>query len=356
MNDQEREAIATIALMAAFADGKKADAERDEIRRVAETLDEGQAGDGRVPMARLYRDVLLGRVALDEVAVRLGSAETRQLAYELAVGVVDADGLRNDAETAFLSRLSGKLALEAGAAGETLAQADALATAPLGGEPIASGSAPVPAASESVAAGNESIAVGGEPKASLPATAGESGQAGQPGQVVPSDADLDKLILNASILNGALELLPQSMASMAIIPLQMRMVYNIGARHGYSLDRGAIKELLATLGVGVTGQYLEDVGRKLLGGLLGKVGGKAFKGVGSAATGVAFSFATTWAIGQVARRYYAGGRTMSSASLRSSFDSLLGEARGLQARYAPQIEDQSRRIDLGKLLQQVRGN
>ena len=58
---------------------------------------------------------------------------------------------------------------------------------------------------------------------------------------------------------------------MAIIPLQMRMVYNIGACYDYTLDKGAIRDLLATLGVGVTGQYLEDVGRKLLGGLLGKL-------------------------------------------------------------------------------------
>ena len=45
------------------------------------------------------------------------------------------------------------------------------------------------------------------------------------------------MILNYSILNGALELLPQSMASMAIIPLQMKMVYRIGKEHGYELDR-----------------------------------------------------------------------------------------------------------------------
>ncbi len=343
MNDQEREAIATIALLSALADGNKADAERDEIRRVAETLDEGQAGDARVPMARIYRDVLLGRIAIDEVAARLGSAETRQLAYELAVGVVDADGLRNDAETAFLSRLSGTLGLDAGSAGATLAQADALATAPLGGLPA------------TIAGSTGSTGSAPSTSSNAPAPTAQADQPGQPARVTPSDAEIDKLILNASILNGALELLPQSMASMAIIPLQMRMVYSIGASHGYSLDRGAIKELLATLGVGVTGQYLEDVGRKLLGGLLGKVGGKAFKGIGRAATGVAFSFATTWAIGQVARRYYAGGRTMSSESLRTSFDSLVVEARGLQTRYAPQIEDQSRRIDLGKLLQQVRG-
>ena len=84
-----------------------------------------------------------------------------------------------------------------------------------------------------------------------------------------SDAELDKSILNHALLNGALELLPQSWASMAIIPMQVKMVYSIGKAHGVALDPGHIKEFIATAGVGLTGQYLEQFGRKLLGGLLG---------------------------------------------------------------------------------------
>ena len=108
---------------------------------------------------------------------------------------------------------------------------------------------------------------------------------------------------------------------MAIIPLQIKMVYGIGKAHGVELDQGHIKEFIAAAGVGLTSQYLEQFGRKLLGGLLGKAAGKAFGKMGSAATGMAFSFATTYALGQVARRYYAGGRTMSTALLRSAFSS-----------------------------------
>ena len=55
------------------------------------------------------------------------------------------------------------------------------------------------------------------------------------------------MILNAAIMNGALELLPQSLASMAIIPLQMKLVYRIGTEYGYELDRGHVKDLLAIL-------------------------------------------------------------------------------------------------------------
>jgi uncharacterized protein (DUF697 family) len=164
------------------------------------------------------------------------------------------------------------------------------------------------------------------------------------------------MILNYSILNGALELLPQSMASMAIIPLQMKMVYRIGKEHGYELDRGHIKDLLATMGIGLTGQYLEDIGRKVIGGLFGKVAGRMAGGLARGATGAAFSFATTYALGQVARRYYAGGRTMSTQVLKDAYASLLVQGRGLQAQYAPQIEQQARTVDVGKIVQMVRAS
>jgi uncharacterized protein (DUF697 family) len=176
-----------------------------------------------------------------------------------------------------------------------------------------------------------------------------------PARAAP-DADLDRMILNHSILNGALELLPQSMASMAIIPLQMKMVYRIGKAHGYELDRGHIKDLLAAMGVGLTGQYLEDVGRKLIGGLFGKAAGGLVGSLARGATGVAFSFATTYALGQVARRYYAGGRTMNTQMLKDAYTSTLGQARGLQAQYMPQIEQQARTVDMGKIVQMVRAS
>ena len=136
------------------------------------------------------------------------------------------------------------------------------------------------------------------------------------------------MIVNASILNGALELLPQSLASMAIIPLQMRLVYRIGAKHGHSLDRGHITEFLGVLGIGATSQIIESVAGRLLGGLfksaskqvLGKTGGKLAGKFGRSAGGALMTFATTYALGQVARQYYAGGRTLASIDLKRAFD------------------------------------
>ena len=77
--------------------------------------------------------------------------------------------------------------------------------------------------------------------------------------------------------------------------------------------------------------------------------------VGGAATGMAFSFATTYALGQVAKRYYAGGRVMSTALLQDSFQSLLGPAKQMQAQYLPQIQQKAQTLDAAKVLAMVRG-
>ncbi len=311
MNPPDKQAVLTIALLAAFADGAASDAEREAVRRVIESL-----GGDEVNAAALYQDVLLKRASVASAAAQLAAPELKQLAYELAVGVCDADRLRNDAETRFLAELGNALGLTQPQIAQPAATADALATMPL-----------------------DSAAPAGALVASQPA--------------VP-DAELDRMILNCAILNGALELLPQSMASMAIIPLQMKMVYRVGKAHGYELDRGHITDLLAAMGVGLTGQYLEQIGRKLVGGLFGRIAGDIVGGLARGATGVAFSFATTYALGQVAKRYYAGGRTMTAPMLKDAFDGMLGEAKQLQARYLPQIEQKARSVDVDEIVQLVR--
>jgi len=106
--------------------------------------------------------------------------------------------------------------------------------------------------------------------------------------------------------------------------------------------------------VGLGSQLVEEFGRKLVGGLLGKLGGGLLGGLGSQATGSAMSFATTYALGQLARRYYAGGRTMSADLLRETYQSLLAEARTLRQRYAGEIEQKARTLDPSQLLGMVR--
>jgi uncharacterized protein (DUF697 family) len=293
--------------MAAFTDGDKHEREREEIKRVASSL----AGDGSTHIAALYQDVLLKRVSLDQAAAALSTRESKQLAYEMAVCVCDADGAQSEAERAFLHELRGKLALDAGHAQAYTEQAETIATAPV-----------------------------------APAAAGYAS--------AMSPDEMDKTILNASILNGALELLPESLATMAIIPLQMKLVYRIGKSYGFDLDRGHIKDFLATIGVGLTSQYLEQAGRKLLGGLLGRMGGGLLGGIGKQAVSSGMSFASTYALGHVAKRYYAGGRTLSTQMLRDSFEGMLGEAKTLQTRYLPDMQAKARTLDAAQIVNMVR--
>ena len=320
MNTAEQRAVLNIMVHAALADGRKSDVERTAVRDAAESL----AGEGGAALAGVYQDVLLKRVTVADAAAALPSIEHRQLAYEMAVCVCDADGRMTEPERQFLARLA------------ALLQLDSNVTAPLDKQ------------AEDMA---ELAATAAPAAPTAPAAAGPVVGA----TTKSSEADQDRSVLNYAILNGALELLPQSWASMAVIPLQIKMVYGIGKEYGYELDQGHIRELLATLGVGLTSQYLEQFGRKLLGGLLGKVGGKMVGQFGRAATGVAFSFATTYALGQVARRYYAGGRQMNSALMQESFQNLLEPAKQMQARYLPQIQERAGSLDAGQIMALVRG-
>ena len=309
MTTEETRAILSLALMAAFVDGDKHARERAEIRRIADNLTQA---DG-VHLPTLVQDVLMKRVQLEHIAAALPGADARQLAYEMAVCVCDADGLHSPAELRFLEQAKAALALAPAAADGFLQQADAVAAAPL------AEAAPAPV------------------------------------RPTVDEAALDKSILNAAVLNGALELLPESLSTMAIIPLQMRLVFNVGKAHGYQLDSGHIKDFLATVGVGLTSQYLEQAGRKLLGGLLGKLGGGLLGGVGKQAVSSGMSFATTYALGHVAKRYYAGGRVLSTQLLKDSYTSLTQQAQVLHQQYLPQMREQARTLDAAKVMALVRG-
>ena len=116
-----------------------------------------------------------------------------------------------------------------------------------------------------------------------------------------------------------------------------------------------MKDFLATAGVGLTSQFIEQAGRKLLGGLLGKIGGGLLRGLGNQAVSSGLSFASTYALGHVARRYYAGGRQLSTAMLKEAYASVVSEARQLQTQYLPAIQDKARTLDAGKVLAMVRG-
>lgn len=344
MTRDEQDAILSIALMAAFSDGRKTDVERDEVRRIVEAL--AAAGEPNLPA--IYQQVLLGSVTPASAAARLGAPELRRLAYEMAVGVCDADGARGEAERRFLAELQQRLALDPVEAGAVADRADALAEAPL--------NLPLPVDLDLPRAGGPTVPA--VPAASAPSAAPAASAAAPAGMLRSSsltERELDDLITHAAILNGALELLPESVSTMAIIPLQMKLVYRIGKAYGYELDTGHVRDFLATAGVGLTSQYLEQAATRLVGGLLRSVGGRLLGGLGRQATSSAMAFASTWALGQVARRYYAGGRTLDAAALKAAFSGLLEEARGMQTRLMPQIEARARTLDAQQVLRAIGG-
>lgn len=303
MNESESKAVMAACVMAAFADGGKDERERDQIRRIAEGLAGSDAS-----LAQAYQDVVLQRTSLAEIAKALVTPESKTLAYEMAVCVCDADGAQNEAEKRFLASLRDALGFPSSTASQFTNKAESLASEPLAG--------------------------------ATPA----------------NDAELDQSILNNSILCAALEQLPQSIATMAIIPLQMRMVYRIGARYGFTLDRGHITDFLATAGIGMTAQVVDGFARKLIGGVLGRAlgGGFLVRGLAARATGSAVAFATTYALGHLAKRYYAGGRKLTAEEIKSTFSSLVAQARGVERQHASDIANKAREVNVADFLPLVR--
>lgn len=301
------ESTLAISLFAAYADGDRCEPERSRIDRIAGEL-------GWEHLSGISRRILMGKLSLTGAAAGLAKAEDRQAAYEFARAVCEVDGDLSSDETAFLDELRGLLALDRETSRRLDEEVDDLAMAPLAPPAL-------------------------ETPPPLPAAAPDQGG----------------MILRYSILNGALELLPETLATMAIVPLQMKMVHRIGKAHGTELDRASIKEFLATAGLGLGSQMLEGFARKWIGGLGKKVGGKKAGKIANQLTGSAFSFASTWAIGHLAVNYYAGGRRFGAAEIKAVYEPLLAKARELHPRHLPEIQEQARSLTPAAVLEFVRG-
>lgn len=293
LTDAQEEALVAICLFASFADGQKSDTEGTEIHRIADGLQENLA-------TGVSQKILSGGLNLNDAAATLVEAEHRKLAYEMAVGVCEADGEISASERTFLDDLRTRFGLTAEEATEEEKAVSEVALAPVGSP--------------------------------------------------PAENDNQGMILRYAIVNGALELLPDTMATVAIIPMQMKMVYRIGKSHGVSLDTGHIKEFLATAGIGMTSQVVEGFARKFAKQLFRKFTGKTGSKIADQATGTAFSFASTYALGVMADKYYAGGRTMVPAQMREGFQSLLGTAREKYQSLLPQIQERAKTLDTSKII------
>jgi uncharacterized protein (DUF697 family) len=250
----------------------------------------------------------MGKRSWETVVPALNDRNHRLLAVEMARSICEADGDCTDDESRFLAELRSRLELDT-----------VPAIIPTEG---ASPLIPVPVETDDV--------LGNPP-------------------------DNDQRILRAAIINGALEILPGTLATMAILPLQMKLVHDIAKSHAVDLGPGNIKDFLATIGVGMTSQVLEGFARKLLGGIGKSFGGGLGGGLASQAAGSAMSFASTYVIGNVADRYYAGGQNLTLPEIKGLAAELNQKAKALYSQNIPQIQEAAKNVNPAGLLAQLRG-
>jgi tellurite resistance protein/uncharacterized protein (DUF697 family) len=299
MTHQDAEVVVAVAALAAMADGQQDASELAAITDAATRL--GLSG-ADVAVQRAAS----GTVPLATWAAQLSDADARHTAYEVAVAVCSTGGAPNPMEVDFLRALASALAIDAtpvNAMATTLSAGGAATTATL---------------------------------ASAPDT-------------------LDTHILDQAMLTAALELLPDRLANLAILPLQMRLVHHIGQQYGQQTDANQIKDLAATFGLGAAAQVMESVVRKAFGGIAGGLLGGLFGGAAGIAAGGAVTFASTYALGHAAQQYYAQGRSLSTADMKALFARFQGDANTMYPRVQDRIATLAQGTNLSSVLQSIRG-
>jgi uncharacterized protein (DUF697 family)/tellurite resistance protein len=320
MLDTQQRAVTALALFAALADGRMSDEERQRIEATVRALAQEEPD-----LATVASDVFLGRTTLERAASEVTDPQLRRAAFDAAVAVCDSDGATGAEERRFLESLRAALHLPPEAA-RAIQEADALVARPPEEDFIdlldraATPPPPPPAVGLSTAA------------------------------PTPQAEAIDGTINRYAMVAAALELLPQRLATVGILPLQMRMVYLIGKEHGHTLDRQHIAEFLGVVGVGMASQAVEKVARRVVGGMAKRLLGGMLGSLGGAATGAGMTYATTWALGQVARRYYASGRRLSAEQLREVFGTAVEQGKSIYQQQAPEIAARARNLDVRALL------
>ena len=309
MTPTDAEVIITIAAQAAMADGTRSATELNEIASAAKRL-------GLANADTVVQQAALAPEGLRALAASLSSDAARRAAYEIAVAVCNAEGVAGAKEIAFLQTLSGALGT-----GVATAEMSAIASvATLTGQVL-----PPP----------------------MPTTATPS-QAPVPGE-------LDAMILDQAILTAALEVLPDRLSNMAILPLQLRMVYTIGQRHGQQLDAAQVKDLAATFGISAAAQFMESIVRKAFGSLAGGLLGNMLGGATGMAAGAAVTFAATYALGHASTQYYSQGRQLSTADMKALFTRFQKEAETIFPKVQERVQTVARTTNLQSVLGTLRG-
>lgn len=320
MTPQDAETIVAIAALAAQADGQQDDAERVRILEMAAGLG---LPDAATTLASSMAAAVDRHAAAARLAERLTSPEARQAAYDTAVSVCHADGWVNPGEAEFLRVLATALELD-------------------------------PSVTDRAAAAVHEQAAGAASTAASGASAGAASNTASS----TSSAALDQHILDQATLSAALELLPDKLANLGILPLQLRLVKQIGERHGIQLDASQIKELVGVFGIGAAAQIMEKMVRTSLGGLAGMLGrgmlGGMLGGLAGNAAGIAagasVTFATTYALGHAAEQYYAQGRSLSASDLKALFTRFQGDAQTIFPRVETRVRELASSGNIGAVI------
>ncbi len=113
------------------------------------------------------------------------------------------------------------------------------------------------------------------------------------------------------------------------------------------------------MGAGAVTQVLDGVSRKALGGLgrglLGKVLGGVAGGAAGTVAGMGLAFASTYALGHVAKQYSAQGGKLSREDLEALARRFRTEAQELLPKVQDEIRAQSERRDLGRVMATLTG-
>ena len=275
-----------LAVLAARADEAGVPAEAEELEQLASNL-----------AAELPGEVDSAHMA--DYAEALSAPERRHGAYATALAVCRADGKLSKRERAFLRELGGALGLSRDERRALRQDADAL--------------------------------VGTSRRASEASI----------------NEEVDDIVRNAALLAGALELLPQTIGTIGIVGLQVRMVKRIAKQYGKDPSTAKAREFLATVGVGLAGQALEIHVRRAAKhlhkqGFLGRLAGHL--------AGPGFTFATTYALGELAQRYYSGGQSLDREELRGTFTDLYESAKRLAVESDDAIRSRAAGLGIGDLV------
>lgn len=140
-------------------------------------------------------------------------------------------------------------------------------------------------------------------------------------------------ILKYSVISSALGAFPipglAIATDLAVVAVQVKMVRDIGQMWGHKVDKQAAVALLGGLGLGTGARIAVSNLAKLV-------------PVWGSLVGASASFASTWALGKIADKYFESGMKADVASLRSDFKAAQAEGRQAYDSHKGLVESKSK--------------